>query len=84
MATNWNWMERAERRGDIRHIYKTGNRIHGKQRCTGQSIYLGYFERRTWDGLTSWSWTTASYRTLNNAENRWVSAELGVMNEGVK
>ena len=67
-----------------RYIHRVRNRIGGNvtQRTPGAD-YVGYFERREYDGTKRWHWTWATYATQDRTAQRWVCSELHRLDEQI-
>jgi len=60
-----------------RHLYRAGNRFGGNvTKHTPGAEYVGYFERREYDGVVRWHWTWATYAKQDRRAEVWVYNEL--------
>ena len=59
------------------HTYRAGNKFGGNvTKRTPGAAYMGYFERREYDGSTRWHWSYAPYASQDRKAARWVYNEL--------
>ena len=60
-------------------LYRTGN--HFASFSASKAEYVGKFELREHDGITSWGFVFSGFATQDTTANQWVTNKLAEMNE---